>query len=172
MAGYTKNVCDGAFRHVKRSFRRTEVLHPGEMYDLNNNSSETSICVPSHNVEWKAWKRILDGFFNIPKDFKISNYHVFTFNRDHPSCAGAKTLTTTPNWDRFCLLKGSVSSYRVAIYIRRTKSERFLTFWPKLQEIKSAINENRLKYLKIQICERYFEEDMTFESKYFGDGKI
>ena len=44
----------------------------------------------------------------------------------------------------------------------------FQVTWLRLQEIKSTKNENRLKYLKIQIFERRFKEDMTFESKYFG----
>lgn len=82
IAGHTKNICDGAFGHVKRLYRASNVYIPSEMMDVIQRSAITSRCVPSTEVDWRTWKIVLERYFTIPSTLKISKFHHFTFRKE------------------------------------------------------------------------------------------
>ena len=82
VAGHTKNVCDGAFGHVKRRLKRTDVYTPRDMMDCIRTSHIPSIYIPSIDVSWRDWKSILDNSFVSRNNFKIKQYHHFKFPAD------------------------------------------------------------------------------------------
>ena len=51
IAGHTKNLCDGAFGHVKRRIKVRDVHTPQEMMNVIEDSSNTTKCIPSANVD-------------------------------------------------------------------------------------------------------------------------
>lgn len=52
IAGHTKNVCDGAFGHVKRRLNQTDTHTPADMMSVTENSRSRTKCVPSAHVDW------------------------------------------------------------------------------------------------------------------------
>ncbi len=84
VAGHTKNTCDGVIGHIKKKFRKSEVLVPEEMNQIIDDSSTTNSVVYCRNVRWKDWKSILSEFFRIPNELKINQYHVFRFESNLP----------------------------------------------------------------------------------------
>ena len=59
IAGYTKNVCDGAFGHGKRRLNQNDTHTPADMMAAIENSSSTTRFVPSVGVYWRNWKSLL-----------------------------------------------------------------------------------------------------------------
>ncbi|PXF42478.1 hypothetical protein BWQ96_07787 [Gracilariopsis chorda] len=86
IAGHTKNVCDGAFGHVKRRLNQTNTHMTSDMMSFIENSSSTTKCVPSVHVDWKDWKSMLSSQFRIPSGLAITKFHVFTFRRVFGMC--------------------------------------------------------------------------------------
>ena len=72
VAGHTKNVCDGAFRHVKRKLRKTNVVTPADMMRVIEGSASTTKCIPSRDVHWRELKKFLGQFFTVSTTFKHS----------------------------------------------------------------------------------------------------
>ena len=51
------------------------------MMRLVENSASSNNIICGSFVEWYDWKAILSEYFTIPKDFKITEFHVFEFNQ-------------------------------------------------------------------------------------------
>lgn len=50
-ADHTKNVCDGAFGHVKQDFRCPAVLLPNDVYKVITDRSGTRVYVQWYEVD-------------------------------------------------------------------------------------------------------------------------
>lgn len=57
IARHAKNECASSFCHVKRVFRRKDVIHLRDMMKVISNSSSSSTCISSTEVQWIQWKR-------------------------------------------------------------------------------------------------------------------
>lgn len=80
VCGHTKNVCDGSFGHVKGLFRRTDVRTSANMMRVIDDSSKTTVGIPSVGMQWRNWKKILEYYFTIPPSFALSQYHEICFD--------------------------------------------------------------------------------------------
>lgn len=90
--GHTKNICDSSFGNVKRLYRKRNVLHPGDMMSVIEESSKTSRCIPSRNVKWQDWRSLLEKQFKVPSNFKITAFQSFTSKMHAPGKLFVKKL--------------------------------------------------------------------------------
>lgn len=81
-----KNLCDGAFGHVKRKLWKSNVHAPVEMMQVIEDSSISTTCVPPSNVPWLNWNQILSQSFCIPSKIKVSQQHCFSFTSEEKGC--------------------------------------------------------------------------------------
>ncbi len=173
VAGHTKNVCDSAFGHIKRHFRRTDVLIPSQMNILINSSSSRSVCIPAPSVDWADWKRILQEFFRLPNELRILKHHIFQFTSLHPGILTTREFSDSTHFETHNLLKRYITPEPAKINTRwGTKSSNFKSRWPLLETVKSAKEGNRKRYLEKYICEKYYPSDESFRSNYFASGKL
>lgn len=80
--GQTKNVCDGAFGHVKRRLQHREAHVPVDMMQVIEESSVSTRCIPSQKVEWRNWKKHITALFLIPSRQTIMCFHLSVLNLD------------------------------------------------------------------------------------------
>eukprot|EP00171_Calliarthron_tuberculosum_P023069 IDg23069t1 len=172
VAGHTKNICDGAFGHIKRRFMRSNVMNPKQMMQIVEESAVNSTCIPAYTVEWYDWKRILGPHFTIPKNFKLSTFHVFQFISSKPGYVLVKDLSTTVAFEPFKLFKRSSTTDAVISAVSKSMaSPEFKSTWPSLKDVSSEREGNRHDYLVKNIVNRYFRHVEGFTEKYLGSGE-
>lgn len=166
MAGHTKNVCDGAFGHVKRCLRKSDAIVPSDMMDIIENSSSTNNCVPGHKVQWYDWKTILTQYFTMPSSCKISQYHVFTARSASPGSLYVKALSTDGGELAFNLLKSEPSQPTLA----DLRKKEFMLRAKSLKEVPSKHLSTRHNYLKVNVLDRYYRNNEEVQHQFFENG--
>ena len=82
-------------------------------------------------------------------------FHVFMFRSETLGTVYAKQFTTSDQWQSFELLRNGVTAYRCGVKTRRpTKHQNYQAKWPKLEDVESARESDRKKYLEKYICEQ------------------
>ena len=94
---------------MKRYIKTRNVETPKQIAIAIDESSERNNVVYCNDDYWLNWKSFLETFYTIPSDFKITKYHVFIFTKDDPANVQVKELSTDVTWQRFRLLKRTVS---------------------------------------------------------------
>ena len=105
ICGHTKKVCDGSFGHVKRLLHRSDVKTRADMMGVIENSSTSTRCIPSADVQWTNWKDMFKDYFTIPVGFGISKYHEFSFDAEKKGFVMARLLSTSEEVRSFSFLK-------------------------------------------------------------------
>ncbi len=119
---------------------------PVEMMEIIDNSASNTKCIPSEYVEWRKWKSVLNARFSIPSTFRITENHVFCFNRDNPGVLFARQFSTSSTEHTFTCSKSGNSVYAASKIIKKTLStEDAKTSWPPLHEIKIGKRENKTR---------------------------
>ena len=171
VAGHTKNVCDGAFGHIKRTLLTFDVRSPAEMMAVIEKSSHSTTCVPSCHVYWRNWKELLEQYFTIPKNCRNSQGHVFHFSSSEPWKLRMKTLTTSSDDSVFSLKKRGLPDIAVQFsYNNDVLSTMFDAKISSLKEVYSKNHDTRQNYLKVNILDRYYEHDEPLRHAFFEDG--
>lgn len=169
IVGHTKNVCDGAFGHVKRALSKKDIHFPFEMMDLIEKSSKNNHCICSRDVEWSNWKEFLSQFFKCPSSFYITNFHKFETIIGNHGYLKCRERVDSEESKQFFFLKEGISIEHI-----RTQSNNYLSSFRSsftaLQDVPSAHQHNRKNYLIHNVVRRYFEHDESFELNYFADG--
>jgi len=171
VAGHTKNRCDGAFGLVKRKLKTVNVDCPAQMMKVIQESSKSNEVICGSSVKWTDWKAMLGPLFTVPKTFKISNYHAFSFHFNHPGILRAKEFTSTAEWTAFNLLrkKCSVEDVKAKTSSYNDPSNYCIEV-NRLSDVPSPHEGTREAYLKKNVCEQYHPEDDTYVANYFGSG--
>lgn len=170
VAGHTKNRADAGFGLVKRKLKQNDVIVPAEMMKTIETSSVNNTCVCGSDVNWFNWKYILERYFTIPRDFKITQYHIFNFDQSRPGVVYAKELTTSDGCE-FNLLKKDVDVIKMQEEIKNLmqSTDGFVPIIP-LTEVPSAHEGNRHAYLMKNVINRYYSSNMRVLREYFENG--
>lgn len=78
VAGHTREVFDGAFGHVNRRLKSTDVYSTQYMMGVVRASSVANVCVPGSKALWRSWK-LYGALLYDPARFPISKYRIFTY---------------------------------------------------------------------------------------------
>lgn len=166
IVGHTKNVCDGAFGHVKRPLCKKDIKFPHEMMSLIYASIKSTKYISSLEVDWKNWKDFLSSFFMSPSAFRIMDYHLFEADKSYFGSIGCKKYVDEEEVTTYSFLNNGVTPQCI-----RDESKQMLSSFnrslSKLKEVPSAQQQNRKNYLFHNVVNRYFENDSDFISNYF-----
>lgn len=171
VSGHTKNVCDGAFGHVKRGLKSKDARCPGDMMKIIDESSKSNKCIPGSEVRWMDWKKILSPHFSIPTALSITKYHVFTFKKEKPGVLFARYLTSSEEEFEFNLISRSRKKEGLhRDWIADLHNPDYCSNIVALEETPSPKHKTRRNYLKVNILDRYYKNDPSIEQNFFGDG--
>eukprot|EP00171_Calliarthron_tuberculosum_P005258 IDg5258t1 len=160
VAGHTKNICDGAFGHVKRLYRASNVYTPFQMMNVIERSAKTSRCIPSTAVDWRIWKTVLERYFTVPSALQVSKYHSFTFRQENLGHVYVKELSCSSTEKCFTLLKRGLDPIDVAnCVMKEIRDASTRATWPDLCDVPSKKEGNRKAYLKKFVVDKYFIDD-------------
>ncbi|PXF42459.1 hypothetical protein BWQ96_07837 [Gracilariopsis chorda] len=166
IAGHTKNVCDGAFGHVKGRLNETNTHTPSDMMIVIENSSSTTKCVPSVHVDWKDWKTMLSTQFRIPSVLAITKFHVFTFRKDSLGCVSCRRLSMEEISKSFALTSMETSESFRREWATRMRQEDYESLMVLLDDIASAKHKTRKQYLEVNILDRYYANDCDMRQNF------
>lgn len=170
IAGHTKNVCDGAFGHIKRRLSHTDAYTPGDMLKIIEESSSTTKCIPSTKVFWRNWKAFLRQFFYLPSALAITKYHTFITKRSEPGMLFAKVFSSDEESFSFNMLKPPPASSEEHTPPEGIQSDLFAMPITPLDETPSAQHLTRKNYLTVNILNRYYQNNRNLGVAYFQDG--
>lgn len=170
VAGHTKNRADAGFGLVKRKLKQYNAIVPADMMKVIEISSESNTCVCGSDVIWYDWKRILEPHFTIPKDLKITQYHVFKFDACRPGVVQVKPFSYSSSTEFNILKNGyTVQQAREGIAEAMMNSTCLVPITP-LHEVPSAYQGNRHAYLMKNVLDRYYPNDTKIRAEYFENG--
>ena len=172
VCGHTKNLCDGSFGYVKLLLRRTDVRTPADMMRVVDDSSKTTVCIPSVDIQWRNWKKILGDYFIIPHSFELSQYQEFCFDsRRGPGEVMARKLCTSESYETFKLLKiGKAEDAMPKDWTVELNSHEFRVVIPDLSKVPSKVKGTRRGYLDFNVLENYYSINTEKQQAYFEDG--
>ena len=141
------------------------------MIRLIEDSSLSTTCIPSTNVQWLNWKLYLEQFFTVPTKLKLSDLHRFSFSNLYKGKVEGRLLSTSDCSNRYNLLRRKVDiSIVVESWARKDPAVRFPLVWSPLIEVPSAKNGTRKQYLTMNILDRYYRNNTALREQYFGSG--
>ena len=171
VAGHTKNECDSSFGHVKSMYRSRDVFSPIDVMKVISESSRSVKCIPSSDVRWVQWRRVLEQGLKIPSNFKITQYHCLRFEKGLPGIISAKRLqgSEATKFD-FTRNRSAVRNQIGAIIHGNSLKHEYAGKLVSLSNIKSAHHGDWRSYLKKSILSLLFKGDEKFEDDFFSNG--
>lgn len=167
VAEQTKSVVDGAFGHVKRRRKTTDVITPQDMIGVAREIGIANVCVPGSGVLWESWKLYFERYFTIPAGFPILKYQKFTFTSSKAGIFKAKKFLLSCEERMFSLLGRGI---RVDVI----RSEATLIFMSDdvkssmtpLYEVASSQHETRRNYLLRNTIDKSYADNVDISSAF------